>query len=530
VTWAKGWARDYKIRKQTMIIISPSIFFRGFITGACQFESGPAAGGKLASLSVRTRTSRWLPACLHRVAVAALSLGLPIFSAAAASVFTITNVPLPGVAHSSVACGDFNGDGRPDVLLTGADASFTGVCQVWQNSSNGLFTKLSTSFPGISSSAVARGDFNNDGRADMLITGFAGLDGNNVPIYVSQVWLNNGDGTFRNIEAGLPGVDAGAVALGDYDNDGNLDILLTGYSFSGGVAQVWRNLGNGTFSKINVGLPGVFYSSVAWGDYDNDGLLDILLTGTSNGFQESAVTQLWRNQGNGSFANVNIGLPGVLQGTVAWGDFDQDGRLDILLTGAANTGPICQVWRNLGDGAFININVGLPGVYESSTALADYDNDGKLDLVLSGVDAHTNLISQVWRNKGNWVFTKLNAGLPGLRSGSVTWADFDTDGRLDLLLTGFDGGGDPVLQIFHSNTALPSTFAPRIKSLKTLDSGVSQLTFDGHIDFGYTIWASTNLIQWTALGAPNEQDRGTYRFCDPSAMNLRYRFYRLTSP
>ena len=59
---------------------------------------------------------------------------------------------------------------------------------------------------------------------------------------------------------------------------------------------------------------------------------------------------------------------------------------------------------------------------------------------------------------------------------------------------------------------------------------MSQLTFDGQIGFGYTIWASTNLIQWTALGAPNEHDRGTYRFCDPSAMNLRYRFYRLTSP
>jgi roadblock/LC7 domain-containing protein len=328
----------------------------------------------------------------------------------------------------------------------------------------------------------------------------------------------------------LPGVNTGAVALGDFDNDGRLDILLTGYSFTGAVAQVWRNLGNGKFTNFNVGLPGVLYSAVAVGDYDNDGKLDILLTGTPNGFGSAAITQLWLNRGNGTFLDSGIDFPGVSQGAVAWGDFDQDGKLDLLLTGYSKTGAVCQVWRNVGNRSFTNMNVGLPGVYQSSVALGDYDNDGKLDILLAGVDIHSNSICQVWRNTGNWVFTNINAGLPGIHSGSVAWADFDNDGRLDLLLAGLDNTGNPMLQVYHNNTASSSAFTPRLNGLKPPGNGGYQLSFGGQIGFGYRVWASTDMIQWTALGAPNEGSPATFQFSDLSAASSRSRFYRLTKP
>jgi hypothetical protein len=491
---------------------------------AFKFKFNPPINEKRAVSSFRLWSLRRLR-CLQSIAAAALAC-----CAFSASGFTLTNVALPGVAYCSVVSGDFNNDGKPDVLLTGVDGSFTGISQIWQNKSSGLFTNLNAALPGMSSSAVARGDFDNDGRPDLLLTGFAGVDVNNFPIYLSQVWRNLGNGTFTNIQAGLPGVDTGAVAPGDFDNDGRLDILLTGYSSTGAVAQVWRNLGNGTFANINAGLPGVLYSSVALGDYDNDGKLDILLTGTPDGFGSTALTQLWRNLGNNTFSNVSISLPGVTQGAVAWGDFDQDGRLDILLSGYTTNGAVCQVWRNYGNGSFSNMNIGLPGVYQSSVAVGDFDNDGKLDIALAGLNSQSNSICQVWRNSGNWVFTNLNAGFAGVHYGSLTWADFDNDGRLDLLLAGLNAAGNPILQIYHNGTPLSNSADLRIKALKTLADGSHQLSFDGQVGFGYTVWASSNLVQWTALGVPNEGSPATFQFSDHPAASLASRFYRVSRP
>lgn len=408
-----------------------------------------------------------------------MALVVPPFSTAVAAEFTLIDVPFPDVAYSSVVCGDLNNDGKPDVLVTGSDSSFEAICQVWHNESNGLFTPLSAGFTGVSSSAAALGDFDNDGWADLLITGFAGLDSNLRPSYVSQIW---------------------------------------------------RNLGNGTFTNIHAGLPGLFYSSVAWGDYDQDGRLDFLLTGTSNGFADTAVTQLWRNQGHGAFTRINTDFPGIVQGAVAWGDFDQDGWPDILLTGFTVTGAVTQVWRNLGNGTFTHVAVDIPAVHQSSVALGDYDNDGRLDIVLAGVDRQTNLVCEVWRNLGALAFTHLNAGLQGSRFGSLAWSDFDNDGRLDLLVAGLDSGGNPTLQVYQNNTAFSSTSMPHIHAFKSLGSAGHQLTFNGEIGFGYTVWASTNLAQWTALGTPNAHGHAGFRFTDRRMTNSPSQTYRLTKP
>ena len=250
---------------------------------------------------------------------------------------------------------------------------------------------------------------------------------------------------FTNINAGLPGIyPYASVAWGDYDNDGRLDILLVGttnQNYSGVVAQVWRNTGSG-FTNINAGLPGVEGSAV-WGDYDNDGRLDILLTGDTG---SQNICQVWRNTGNG-FTNINAGLTGTI-GPAAWGDYDNDGRLDILLTGSTFSGVIAQVWRNTGSG-FVNINAGLPGV-QGSGAWGDYDNDGRLDILLTGQSDTGPIIAQVWRNTGSG-FVNINAGLPGVYNSSGTWADYDNDGRPDILLIG-NTNGFTICQIWR-NTA-----------------------------------------------------------------------------
>jgi len=165
-------------------------------------------------------------------------------------------------------------------------------------------------------------------------------------------------GGFTNINAGLPAMhmNRGGAVWGDYDNDGDLDILLTGYGLDpfAPATEVYRNDG-GSFTNINAGLDGVHYSSAAWGDYDNDGDLDILLAGQ---YESNATSWIYRND-DGAFTDISAGLTGSEKGSVDWGDYDNDGDLDILLAGYDGSDPVSQIYRNNGNGTFTDISAGL---------------------------------------------------------------------------------------------------------------------------------------------------------------------------
>ena len=260
---------------------------------------------------------------------------------------------------------------------------------------------------------------------------------------------------FGEIGAGLPGVFGSSVAWGDYNNDGYLDILLTGRTTGGSdISKIYRNNGNGALTDSGLSLPGIEAGSVAWGDYDNDGYLDVLLTGTTNGnFSSAGISRVYRNNGNGTFTDLNAGLPGLVLCAVAWGDYNNDGYPDILLTGYTGSGYISKVYRNNGNGTFTDLNAGLPGVYQGSVAWGDYDNDGYLDFLLTGTTSgdQSGAISKTYRNNRNGTFTEVTTtSLSGAFYGSVAWGDYDNDGRLDLLLTGMDPAGSYVSHLYHN--------------------------------------------------------------------------------
>jgi uncharacterized repeat protein (TIGR01451 family) len=350
------------------------------------------------------------------------------------------------VWNGGVDWGDYDNDGDLDILLSGFPSAGPRVSQVWRNNGDDTFTDINAGLVGFQQGDAAWGDYDNDGDLDILLTGWAGAD------TVTQVWRNNGDDTFTNINAGLPGGGDGSVAWGDYDNDGDLDILLTGYDSAifNAVSQVWRNNGDDTFSDINAGLPGLNSGAAAWGDYDDDGDLDILLAG-DNAAIFSSVSEIWRNNGDGTFGYVDAGLTGISSGSVAWGDYDNDGDLDIVLTGQSGTDTrVSQVWRNNEDDTFTDINAGLTALQSGSVAWGDYDNDGDLDILLTGwTGTDDNYASQVWRNNGDATFTDIDAGLPGVGVGPSVWGDYDGDGDLDILLTGYDGVS-PLSQVWRN--------------------------------------------------------------------------------
>lgn len=291
--------------------------------------------------------------------------------------------------------------------------------------SGGFDLVTGTSFDGFVSGTIAWVDFNNDGLLDFMVNGDDGGP------YAVNLYRNNGDGTFTHlIPAAFPHVTYSSASWGDYNKDGLPDLLLAGRILgTASITRVYRNNGDGTFTDITGNsLTGIQYAAVAWGDYDNDGFPDILITG-NNG--SSDIAKVYHNNGDGTFTEKpSIALTGVENGSVAWGDFDNDGYLDILITGSW----VSKVYRNNGNGTFTEqVNAGLPPLTYSTGVWGDYDNDGYPDILLAGDASENVVVCEVYHNNGDGTFTKSFSQSGGGMAPAVAWGDYNNDGKLDFV-------------------------------------------------------------------------------------------------
>ncbi|GAK55680.1 fibronectin type III domain protein [Candidatus Vecturithrix granuli] len=407
-----------------------SIGFQGRLTGWIQVSMGELVGGA---------RRRWSGLGLLVLGVGAL---LNLWVTPALGSFSDSGESFTGVYFSSVAWGDVDNDGDLDLLLTGTAAS--PVTTLYLNNGDGTFSPHpSQSFPGVSDGSVAWGDADNDGYLDLFLTEPTG----------ATLYLNDGTGSFSaDTSQSFPDVASSSVAWGDADNDGDLDLFLTGDTGDGYVAMLYLN-DAGSFEASSQVFTGVYFSSVAWGDADNDGDLDLFLTGYTG---TSPVAKLYLNSGTGSFEASSQSFTGVEWSSVAWGDVDNDGDLDLLLTGFG-TGYVATLYRNKGAGSFEATSQPFPGVFRSSVAWGDADNDGDLDLFLTG-DTGDGYVATLYLNNGAGSFSVSSESFPGVYAGSVAWGDMDNDGDLDLLLTGSIGGSQ--VAKLYQNDASDSNSAP----------------------------------------------------------------------
>jgi hypothetical protein len=285
-----------------------------------------------------------------------------------------------GVRYSSIALGDIDSDGDLDLIVTGLDNSSVKRLDKYINDGSGNFTGPLSFGTGIQSSSIALGDIDNDGDLDLIVTGD---DDGSAPHRLDK-YINDGSGNFVGPVSFGTGVKSSSISLGDIDNDGDLDLIVTGFDGSTTHLDKYINDGSGNFTGPTAFGTSVGNSSIALGDIDNDGDLDLILTGWVSGTTRRSDKYI--NNGIGNFVGpTNFGIQVELS-SIALGDIDNDGDLDFIVTGSAGGVKRLDKYINNGIGGFMpQTNFGT-GVYYSSIALGDIDNDGDLDLIVSGYD------------------------------------------------------------------------------------------------------------------------------------------------
>ncbi|TAE49457.1 MAG: VCBS repeat-containing protein, partial [Bacteroidetes bacterium] len=530
---------------------------------------------------------------------------------------TFDNQPF-GLVNGQLSVADYNNDGYPDLLFTGENAASQPETRLYRNAGNQTFEQVVVAgLPALSRGVASWGDYNNDGWMDILVAG-GGASGQRF----AQIWRNNGAGAFTQdaaATAALTPVDNGASAhWADYNGDGKLDILLSGSSSSGrilrlyrnddptpntkpeaprnlsweiigsnlkltwdapastlptksgwsynlfmgtsdstsdviyshslvpsGVRQVVRNGNAGYRTEWLVrGLPenkiyywgvqsidqdfegsgfdtlvrvdftppaledvsdlvfpggrpaGLDQSALAWGDYDNDGDLDVAMTGLADG--NVYVGEMYRNRA-GQFEKDEVSsqaLEDLRAGALAWADVDNDKDIDLILTGLrADQTPFSALYLNEG-GVLVKEAAGLSeitAVHSSAAAWADYDKDGDYDLLLTGTSSSAAALTQLLRNEGGVLYDDTPAGLLNLTNGSVAWGDYNRDGWPDLLLTGENSEGAYTRVFRNDSIAGFTSVATDLPPVRNSSADWADVDNDGYLDFMY-IGESSNTV------------------------------------
>ena len=344
---------------------------------------------------------------------------------------------------------------------------------------------------------VALFDYNNDGWLDIFFTNGAAIPAleKSDPSYWNRLYRNNGDGTFTDVteKAGLQGIGYSmGVAAGDYDNDGFVDLYVTGVNRN----QLFHNNGDGTFTDVTekAGVGGMIPKlgkawSVAagWIDYNNDGRLDLFVVNYLNYSINTATLCaqqghpaycspvdflgtpdiLYRNNGDGTFTDVSeqshiSQYVGKGMG-VAFADYDNDGFTDIFVSNDTFEN---YLLHNKGDGTFSNVALGAGVAYNAfGNAIAgmgadfrDIDNDGRPDIFETAMFGEG---FPLYKNLGDGQFQDVTAaaGLAAQTGRSTAWGvgvfDFDNDGSKDLFTANADIL-DNSMELAHRPFPLPN--------------------------------------------------------------------------
>ena len=348
--------------------------------------------------------------------------------------------------------GDYDADGDLDVL-----AASEGQTTVFENF-EGTYYPAPADLADVNSGTADWIDFDNDGDLDILVTGQDQM----YSMAVTKLYRNDGAGMFSEVNSGLPNVRCGAVDVGDFDNDGDADLLITGYQedyeYIGRISKLYDNC-NGIFTEFGTNFVSVDNGDAVLADLDCDGDLDVFVSGdTGSGFETKIYSNMIGMEFPEDFMDISAGLDGVMLPSAAVGDYDNDGDPDILITSMYPE--YVRLYNYDSDMHIYNDTFLEIASFDDCTASwGDIDNDGDLDILMNGTywDGDAVYSTKIYLNQWDGFttsFSEMNTQLEGV-SGSSSLGDYDSDGDLDILVAGYNDEG-LVSKFYRNNSMTPN--------------------------------------------------------------------------
>jgi len=315
-----------------------------------------------------------------------------------------------------------------------------------------LFDKFCENLPTTEYGNVVLVDYNNDGFKDIFITGSG----------KSKLFKNINSDSFLLVNSSFIPLSNSHSTWADFNNDGNLDLALIGFDGASNRTLIYENVSNDSFTLVTELSPGLKNGSISHLDYNNDGWLDLLISGEMN--DTSAYTGLFKNKKEFIFDTVNNSFLPLKNSYASVGDYNKDGYVDFIIQGKNVNGRFTKVYKN-NKGVYSDIGNQFIGLDDGACAWGDIDNDGKLDVVISGLksdpiitsnsaDLRNSATIKIYKNIDNDQFISINAnGLAGYCTSDLKLIDYDNDGDLDLLITGDPGVMGVAIGINGGNTS-----------------------------------------------------------------------------
>lgn len=291
-------------------------------------------------------------------------------------------------------------------------------------------------FKAVWNSAVAHTDVDNDGDIDIVL---AGNNINTEEIF-TDLYINNGGGNYvLDTDMDFVGVKNGALAFGDVDGDGDMDLLLAGESVDGLSNLLYLNDGNGVFEDSGVSFPELL--EPALGFISNGEVKNIIMAGLHD---DTPSTYIYANDGDLNFSEVAHDLVHVEKAAIDIADADDDGYDDLILSGRLDDGFASTKVYIADDAQSFQEDADLYGIYDGDVSFIDLNESGKLDIVISG--AHTESISKsrTYYHSTTLGYTTVTSGEPnqgsnhGYRHCSIAVGDINDDEDNDIMIMGYN--------------------------------------------------------------------------------------------